>query len=124
MRRAAVLLALLACVACSSCFRTTYNNFTPLPSRAAADESPPAQPTPAVPHTPPSSWQHFFVWGWFPTERRIDAGKACGGAEHVKEINTRQTFLQGLIEAFAGYYVNIYAPYTGAVVCDQPGQEP
>jgi hypothetical protein len=67
---------------------------------------------------PPESWQHFFIWGWIPGEKRINAASACGGAEHVKRIETRQTFAQGLIEAVASYYFNIYAPYTGAVICD------
>lgn len=44
------------------------------------------------------------------------------GVEHVKQIETRQTFVQGLIAAFAGYYINIYSPYTGAVICDHTRQ--
>lgn len=42
----------------------------------------------------------------------------CGGDAHVARIETRQTFVQGLIQSFAGYYINIYAPYNGAVKCD------
>ena len=74
-------------------------------------------PTPAQPE-PVSRWQHFFVWGWFPIERVIDAGRACGGPEKVHAIETRQTFLQGLIAVFAGYYVNVNSPYNGEVVCE------
>ncbi len=64
-----------------------------------------------------SGWRHFFVYGWAPSERVIDARGYCGGAEYVQEIETRQTFVQGPIATFAGYYINIYSPWTGEVVC-------
>jgi len=48
----------------------------------------------------------------------IDTAAECGGAEHVKRLETGQTFVQGLIEAYAGFFINIYAPYTVRVVCD------
>ena len=36
-----------------------------------------------------------------------------------------RSFVQGLIAAFAGYYINIYSPYSGRVVCDHsPSEEP
>jgi hypothetical protein len=109
MRRAAIVLAILLMgFASSACYRTRYVNLREL------DAAPP--PVPAQPE-PTSRWQHFFVYGWFPIVREIDAGKACGGQENVEAIETRQTFLQGLIGAFAGFYVNIYSPYNGEVVC-------
>ena len=57
-------------------------------------------------------------------KRVIDAANICNGAEHVVAIKTKQTFLEGLVAAVAGYYVNIYSPYDGYVVCDKsPGSE-
>jgi hypothetical protein len=109
MKRASTVLAILLIVsAASACYRTRYVNLREL------EAIPPAQP--AQPE-PVSRWQHFFVWGWFPNERKIDAGKACGSPENVEAIETRRTFLQGLIAAVAGFYVNIYSPYNGEVVC-------
>jgi hypothetical protein len=111
MKRAATSLLLLAlCATTLGCFRTRYYNFTPYGSKSGAilmrREA-----------TNPASWQSFFVYGWSPAELVIDAGKACGGASYVESIETRQTFVQGLIAAVAGYYINIYSPYTGAVSC-------
>jgi hypothetical protein len=109
MRRTATLLVIvLLATAASSCYRTRYVNLR------ESEVIPPASP---VRPEPVSRWQHFFVFGWFPIERKIDAGKACGGPENVEAIETRRTFLQGLIAAFAGFYVNIYSPYNGEVVC-------
>jgi hypothetical protein len=48
----------------------------------------------------------------------------CGDANHVEEIQTEQTFVEGLIATFAGYYVNIYSPYNGKVVCSGSVQRP
>jgi hypothetical protein len=64
-----------------------------------------------------SGWQHFFLWGWVPVERTIDVKQECGGAGNVAAIRTRQTFLEGLVAAVAGFYVNIYSPWDGAVDC-------
>jgi hypothetical protein len=66
-----------------------------------------------------SEWLHFFIYGIVPSEKIIDAAKPCGGAEHIVSINTRQTFLQGLVQEAASYYINIYSPYDGHVVCDK-----
>jgi hypothetical protein len=104
---ATVLVILLLASAQSGCYRARYVNLRNL------DTIPPATPPQPV---PVSRWQHFFVWGWFPIEREIDAGKACGGPENVEAIETRQTFLQGLIYQFAGI---TYAPYGGDVVCEE-----
>lgn len=65
-----------------------------------------------------SGWQHFYVYGWAPAERVINASSKCGSVEHIASINTKQTFVEGLVAAFAGYYINIYSPYDGVVVCD------
>jgi hypothetical protein len=101
-------------VTATGCYRTTYTNLHP-PS--------PVQEQPAAPLPRPqlSSWKHFFIWGWVPSEMVIPVDQDCAGAGGVKEIRTRQTFVQGLIEAFAGYYINICAPWTAEVVCaNQP----
>jgi hypothetical protein len=96
--------------AATGCFRTVYHNLEPTSY----------QPTARVaPHDREknSSWQHFFIYGWAPSERVIDAAARCGGPMQVQEIRTEQSFGQGLIATFAGYYINIYSPYTGEVVC-------
>jgi len=102
-----VLVAFL--VGAGGCFRTTYHHLEP-PSSLSS-------PRPAQLTRDGSGWQHFFVYGWAPSERVIDAAARCGGPDQVQEIQTRQTFVQGLIATFAGYYINIYSPYTGEVVC-------
>lgn len=66
-----------------------------------------------------TQWQHFFIYGLVPGERVIDAANICNGAEHVVAIKTKQTFLEGLVASVAGYYVNIYSPYDGYVICDK-----
>jgi hypothetical protein len=106
LRLAVVILALLA--ASLGCYRTNYVNFHQSPV-------PPSQHEPVK----ETGWQHFFVWGWFPIEKRIDATEKCGGAEKIESIRTRRTFLEGLVAAFAGYYVNIYSPWHGAVYCTE-----
>ena len=112
MRRcpALLLLVCLFLVISSGCYCTRYVNL-PLTSQL---------PTPAVDfqREPPSGWQHFFIFGWAPGERVIDASAACGGEEKIESIETRRKFVQGLIYAFAGYYINIYSPYNGKVVCE------
>lgn len=108
MKRLAVLAMAAALV--SGCFRTTYTNLAP-PTDAAL--------TPVAATKPKSSgWQSFFLYGWIPDEKQIDAAAFCGGAEHVRAIETERSFLQGLVTSFAGFYVNIYSPFTGRVVCD------
>ena len=77
-----------------SCARTVYTNLHP-------------------------HWRHFFLYGWIPGEMVIDAAAYCGGTDRIERIETRESFVQGFIAAFAGYYVNIYSPYTGRVVCDR-----
>jgi hypothetical protein len=101
-------LVVLLSVVGAGCFRTSYYHLQPEPPT----------PVPAVARIRPDSrWRHFFLYGWIPSEMVIPAGSRCGGAEHVAEIRTRQTFLQGLVAELASYYVNIYSPYTGEVLC-------
>lgn len=111
MRRACVLLLLL--LGAGGCYRTSYSNLAP--PVPMSEREPPTTTGSRVPASP---WRHFWVYGWAPGELVIDAAATCGGTNHVAQIETRQTFAQGLIAAFAGYYINIYSPYTGAVVCD------
>lgn len=91
------------------CARTSYVNLHNLPE----PDHPPEFETPL-----PRGWQSYFLWGWVPTGRYFDAAEQCLGTEHVLRIETRRTFLQGLVAAFAGYYVNVYSPYNGRVICD------
>ena len=114
MKRAGRLLALGATLLLIGCYRTKYINLMRQsafnPPRVASDAPKPQ---------PHSSWQHFFIWGWVPSVRVIPAGDICGGPEYVKEIRTERAFVQGLIAQFAGYFINLYSPYTGDVVCTQ-----
>lgn len=109
MRAVSVLLTVVLVVGSGGCYRTIYQRLEP--PAATPDES-------VTFRERDSGWQHFFVFGWFPSEKVIDTRKRCGDAQRVKEIRTQQTFAQGLIATFAGYYVNIYSPYTGQVVCE------
>jgi hypothetical protein len=106
----------LACIlalvvaAQTGCYRTHYERFSAM--RSDSDSGLPVQVT---------GWQSFFLYGWAPAERRIDARDRCGGADKIHSIETRRTFLEGFVAAFAGYYINIYSPYDGAVFCtEQP----
>lgn len=93
------------------CHRTRYINLAPPDAISTAPEqSLPRRRT-------RSGWQHFFVYGWAPGVKVIDGEEICGGPHRVREIRTQRTFVQGLVGAVAGYYVNIYNPYDGRVVC-------
>ena len=107
-------IVLLLAMACTGCFRTVYSHLTPSVAERAAT-------TPQPHERDAENWQHFFLYGWVPSEKVIDAAFACGGVEHVRRIETEQSFAQGLVATFAGYYINIYSPYTGHVVCDDAG---
>ena len=101
-----LLLAFLA----TGCFRTHYENFSPAnPIRTS-------QPPQRAHGT---GWQHFFLYGLVPGKRVIDARALCGSAENVDSIATKLTFVEGLVAALAGYYINIYSPIDGAVYCKQ-----
>lgn len=109
-------IALGLCLAfASGCFRTHYENFSP---------SNPNRSSQAPPEKLDRGWQHFFIWGLVPGRITIDARAKCGDTDLVHSIQTQETFLQGLIAAFAGYYVNIYSPYTGQVWCYPPAPAP
>jgi hypothetical protein len=107
--RAALLAAVVATGA--GCARTVYTHLAP-PADGVAHEHESSD------RSSPQAWRHFFLFGWVPGELVIDGAHYCGGAEHVERIETRQSFVQGLIYQLAGYYINVYAPYTGRVVCD------
>lgn len=110
MRLARVATVVL-CLCAAGCHRTVYSNLQPQGAVA------PAEP-PAGVRAAPKAWQSFFIYGLAPDEQVVDAAGACGGSEHVQTIETRQTFLQGLVAAVAGFYINIYSPWNGAVKCD------
>lgn len=101
-------LTIALCLLLPACFRTHYSNFRP------PEPQPPGQGAPVKAE---SGWRHFFLFGWIPSEMPIDARAKCGAASNIHSIQTRQTFLEGLVESVAGYYVNIYAPWDGAVYC-------
>ena len=114
--------ALLALLLLDGCFHTVYRNLQP-------PNAPPVVETPAtLARKPRSSWQSFFLYGWFPTERPIDAAQQCGGDAHVAAIETEQTLGQGLIEiatillsgAAILVPVGVFAPWTAQVACDHP----
>jgi hypothetical protein len=106
-----ILVAVVSSVFILGCFKTTYYNLY------AEDYVPPADAV--ATNRRISGWQSFFVFGWAPGEKLIPSATLCGEG-YVEEIQTRRTFVQGLIAAFAGYYVNIYSPYTGKTVCKRP----
>lgn len=100
----------------SACARTVYTNLHPDLVATRSDQQRHG--------AEPKYWRNFFVFGWAPGERVIDAAEECGGTEHVARIETSQSFLQGLLAFVTTYYVSIYTPYTGRVVCDDHDSEP
>ena len=111
--RLALLCALLATV--SACAQTVYTNLHP--------QLPPPEVVSDFDQSSPKYWRHFFVYGLAPGEIVIDASAYCNGTDRIERIETRQSFVQGLIAEVAGYYINIYSPYTGRVVCDRHTKE-
>ena len=101
--------ALLCLTLLTACYRTHYANFSPANPNLAPQQGQPLRTS--------QGWQHFFIWGWVPGELPIDARAMCNGAQNIDSIETRRTFLEGLVAAFAGYYINIYSPWNGAVSC-------
>lgn len=95
----------------AGCYRTHYVNFS----------SPDAATRPSTVPVRTGGWQHFFLFGWVPGERDIDARELCGEADRIESVRTRQSFLQGLVRALTSFYINIYSPWDGAVYCtEQP----
>src|SRR5436309_2206580 len=86
MKPSAVVLCGLILVAATGCFRTIYHHLEPPAGNAAGR---PKQ----VRVDDDSGWQHFFLYGWVPSERVIHASEMCGGPDEVEEIQTRQTFV-------------------------------
>jgi hypothetical protein len=111
--RSALAAALLCALLASGCYRTVYTNF------GAVADPPPATPDELDGWRSKNSWQHFFIWGWIPEELFVDARQKCGRADNIRAVETRRTFLEGLVAQFAGYYINIYSPYDAAVRCKQ-----
>ena len=109
------LLILLVLLPLSGCYRTHYVNFSP--------ENPNRATTVAVPQRA-AGWQHFFLFGWAPGERVIDATAECGDASNIESIRTRRTFVQGFVAILASYYINIYSPWDGAVYCLRSSPQP
>ena len=60
-----------------------------------------------------SSSQTFFVGG-IGQETEVDAAEACGGADKVAQVLTKQTFMNGLLGAVT---FGIYTPRTVEVHC-------
>jgi hypothetical protein len=108
MTRGGALAAGVLLLGATGCFRTVYRNLEP-----------PGAALPPMPLAPRSSpWRSFFLYGYLPPELIVDAAAECGGADRVREIRTRQTFTQGLVETFASSGgVNVYSPWSAEVVC-------
>jgi len=104
------LILALTLLAFGGCYRTHYVNLQP----ANVTVSEPAT------RSNRSGWQHFFLFGWVPSERVYTADTLCGSNAVVTEIRTERTFVQGLVEQLCSYYVNIYSPYNAEVFCASP----
>lgn len=111
-----ILLMLILVLSISGCYRTVYMN--------VQGNNAPAKMTfeqlEKVPGFDETDWHHYFIYGLIPSEKNFDAAKQCNGSQNILSINTRQTFLQVLVEGVAGYNrINIYSPYSGNVICDK-----
>lgn len=113
MSRFILLLSILSCLA--GCNRAVYTNL----HGDRADRKVPLERIESLPDFEGTNWQHFFIYGLLPAELKIEAAKLCNGTEHIAAIKTKQTFAEGLVAMLAGYYINIYSPYDGHVVCDR-----
>ena len=105
-------LLLLAALSVSGCFRTVYRNLH------AANAPPVVETQDTLAKKGKGSWQSFFLYGWIPNPKDIDAAGQCGGEEHVSTIETQNSFGTGFVAAVAGFYINIYSPWRGHVTCD------
>ena len=107
-------LVLLALFSGSACFRTVYTDFQPR-------NAPPVTETETTKGRHQNKdWQSYFLFGWIPGEKRLDAGALCGGEEHVARIETEQTWFQALTTTviLAAAWLGIYSPWRAAVICD------
>jgi hypothetical protein len=107
------ILTLALLVVMGGCHRTQYVNVRPqqVPLEATAQESSMSSLTRV------GGWQSFFLWGLAPGAKKIDASAACKTPENIGMITTRRSFLEGLVAALSGFYINIYSPWDGAVYC-------
>jgi hypothetical protein len=106
------LFVLLAALALSGCFRTTYINLH------AADAPTPVETAQTRAKHGKGSWQSFFLFGWIPSTKVIDAAEQCGGEDHVWRIETENSLGTGFVCSVAGYYINVYCPWRAHVTCD------
>ncbi|MFI5316598.1 MAG: Bor/Iss family lipoprotein [Myxococcota bacterium] len=105
--RSLALLVTCSALSVGGCYRTVYRNLLP-------PNTPPATETPQTLATrTPRGWQHFFIYGLFPSEREIDAAALCGGEDHVATVETQVTFLEMLASPY-----QIYTPWNAHVTCD------
>jgi hypothetical protein len=103
---------LLVALALSGCFRTVYMNLH------AADAPPVVETPDTLAKHGKGSWQSFFLYGWIPETKLVSAAEQCGGEEHVKTIETENSFGTGFVCSVAGYYINVYCPWRAHVTCD------
>jgi hypothetical protein len=96
----------LAALALSGCFRTVYKNLH------AADAPPVVETPETLAKHGKGSWQSFFLYGWIPNPKPIDAAGQCGGEEHVSTIETQNSFGTG--------FVGSRSPATTST-CTRPG---
>lgn len=101
------LLVALVVASSGGCYRAVYGNLEPASGDARS-----------VVVASRSPWRSFYLYGYYPSELRVDAAGECGGSTRVREIRTRQTFAQGMTRLFAtSSGVNVYAPWNGEVLC-------
>lgn len=107
----------LASLTIVGCYRTRYVNFEPPPD---GGERVRELTSIAEGYTKKNGWQHFYLFGWVPSKRTYPVDVICLGADRIESIQTRRTFTEGLVAAFAGYYINVYSPYNAAFECKPP----
>lgn len=108
-----VLIVILVALSCLGCQRTVYTNLQGVQKTATKV----VDALPSDDEADDGTWQHFFVYGWVPGVKVIDASEECGGAANIKTISTKRSFGEGAVAMFASAYINIYSPYDGHVTC-------
>ena len=63
----------------------------------------------------------FFAWGLIPQPQYTDPAQICGGLNNVGLVETKTTFIDGLIGALT---FGIVAPQTANVYCTNYGYQP